>query len=101
MAFGADGWDPLLGRLGEDSLIMENYQFWNFLYRTDRSYLASANDLRASLNDALDRLDRKRANPRLANIVLIGHGMGGLLSKLQVAHSDQHVWNAVSEPAPR
>ena len=82
MVFGADGWDPLLAASVKFPSIMENYQFWNFLYRTDRSYLASANDLRASLIYALDQLDRKRANPRLANIVLIGHGMGGLLSKL-------------------
>lgn len=94
---GAGGWEPMLSKLNSDSQIASNYQFWKFLYSTKNSFLLSASDLRASLSDAVNQLDPKRENPRLSHIVLIGHGIGGLLSKLQVTHSDDVLWDAVSD----
>lgn len=80
-----------------DKEIAEHYQVWRFFYSTDHSYLQSANDLRASLNDALNQLDRNNQNPNLSQMVLIGGGLGGLLTRLQVSHSDKQLWNAVSK----
>lgn len=88
-------WDAVLHRFSQVRQIHEHYQFWKFHYPTDMSYLKSASDLRVGLNDALNQLDRKRENPNLSKIVLIGNGLGGLIAKLQISHSDEKLTNAV------
>lgn len=88
----ADAWNTMLKRLHQDPRIDSKFQFWKFSYSTGNSILKSASDLRLSLQDALNQLDPKRQNPHLKNTVLIGHSMGGLLSKLQVTHGDDQVW---------
>jgi hypothetical protein len=94
---GVGALDELLNQLRADKEIAEHYQVWRFFYSTDHSYLQSANDLRGSLNDAINQLDRNSENPNLSQMVLIGGGLGGMLAKLQVSHSDKQLWNAVSK----
>ena len=88
-------WNQMLARLREDPQIDSKFQFWIFSYSTGNSILKSGSDLRLSLDDAMHQLDPKRQNPKLTSAVLIGHSMGGLLSKLQVIHSDDKLWDQV------
>lgn len=88
-------WNQMLAQLREDPRIDSKFQFWIFSYSTGNSILKSGSDLRLSLDDAMHQLDPKRQNPKLTSAVLIGHSMGGLLSKLQVTYSDDKLWDKV------
>lgn len=89
-------WEQMLKGLNADPEIRSRFQFWAFRYPTGGSYLISAADLRETLRQEIERLDPYGDDPALRNIVLIGHSMGGLVSKLQVTHSDDTMWQSIS-----
>ena len=55
---------------------------------------------RKSLNDLRAELDPERKDPAFDRMVLIGHSMGGLLSRLAIASSGQTLWNTASRVPP-
>jgi hypothetical protein len=76
--------------------IADRYQFWGFRYPTGNSFLRSAADLRARLSAAAGSCDPAHQDAAVHQMVLVGHSMGGLLAKLQVAESGDLLWNAVA-----
>ncbi|MCG6156344.1 alpha/beta fold hydrolase [Rubinisphaera sp. ICM_H10] len=82
--------------LYSDQRIAEGYQFWVFQYSTGTSFLESANDLRQELREVVSKLDPDGHDPALQQMVLVGHSMGGLLTKLLVSSSDNCLWDAIS-----
>lgn len=66
-------------------------------YPTGVSYLQSAQDLRTQLRETVERIDPEGRDAALSQMVLVGRSMGGLVAKLQVTHSDELLWNAVSD----
>ncbi len=90
-------WDEMLNKIRNDPRIDANFQFWVFMYPTGNSYVQSAADLREDLNETLIQLDPYRNDAALSHMVLVGHSMGGLLSKLQVTYSDQTLWQTISD----
>jgi len=75
-------WTPMLNALWADPLLRRNYQVWVFNYPTGFPIPYSAMLLRRQL-EALDK-----AFPNHRPIVLVGHSMGGILSRLMI--SDSH-----------
>jgi pimeloyl-ACP methyl ester carboxylesterase len=76
----------------QDSEIRRRYQFWAFSYSTGNPISYSALRLREDLAFAQERLGPKQG------MVLIGHSMGGLLSRMQVTNSGRTIWNEVFGP---
>ncbi len=83
-----------MNELENDPEIAARYQFWVFMYPTGLPIPTSALDLRNSLNDVRNTLDPEHDDPVLDEMVLIGHSMGGLLSKMMVQNTGQVLWNA-------
>jgi hypothetical protein len=71
---------------------LDRYQVWVFPYPTGITFLRSAALLRSGLRDALGTCDPAGSDPALRNMVLVGYSMGGLLCKLQVTSSGDHLW---------
>ena len=94
---GPTTWQDLLARLNDDPEVRGRFEFWAFRYPTGESYLIAAADLRRELRQKLERLDPDGRDPALRNIVLVGHSMGGIVSKLQVTRSDGVLWSGVSK----
>lgn len=86
--------------LRSDPELAQRYQFWAFRYETGPSYLDAAADLRAELARVRSTLDPNGTDPAMSRVVLVGHSMGGLVSQLQVTHSENHLWHAVSNTSP-
>jgi pimeloyl-ACP methyl ester carboxylesterase len=80
-------WAPLLNRLRADPEINKHYQFWIYSYPSGYAFPYSAMLLR----EELDRIDK--AYPNHKKIVLIGHSMGGLVSRLMVTDANLTFWN--------
>ena len=75
-----------------DPEIRRHYQFWAFSYPTGNPISFSAQRLREDLAFAQERFGLKNG------IVLIGHSMGGLLSRMQVTNSGRAIWDEVFGP---
>ena len=80
-------WAPMLNALWADPIVRRNYQVWVFNYPSGYPIPYSALLLRRQL-DALDK-----AFPDHRPIVLVGHSMGGILSRLMITDSlGDKVW---------
>ena len=83
-----------LNELGNDPQLSARYQFWVFLYPTGQLIPASARELRASLRHVKETLDPDNSDPSMSQMVLIGHSMGGVLSKMMAQESGMALWSA-------
>jgi pimeloyl-ACP methyl ester carboxylesterase len=77
--------------------IRKKYQFWFYLYPTGQPFWISGAGLRQDLKELRQTLDPQQNLQPMDEMVLIGHSMGGLVSKLQTMDSKNDVWNLVSE----
>lgn len=82
-------WGDLLNDLESRPEIAKHYQFLVFGYPTGLPIAYNAEQLRIRLNKFTELY-----KPR-DGIVLIGHSMGGLLSRLQVSDSERVLWDSV------
>jgi hypothetical protein len=74
----------------------QNFQIWSFQYPTGQAFIRSAAEMRNDLTEIVHELDPDDSDEALSQMVLIGHSMGGLVSKLQVAGSDSTIWDSVA-----
>lgn len=74
-------WVQMINTLMNNKKIRENYQVWFFAYPTGFPVLISAQKLRSSLKKAQELYDPKLTNPNFSKMVIIGHSMGGLLTR--------------------
>jgi pimeloyl-ACP methyl ester carboxylesterase len=77
-------WLELLNTLTADPLIREKYQFWYFVYTSNKAVATSAADLRDALTEKVATLDPLGKDPALQQMVVAGHSQGGLLTKYLV-----------------
>jgi pimeloyl-ACP methyl ester carboxylesterase len=87
-------WMQTINELRNSPELDARFQYWVFLYPTGLPIPASAARLRDSLVDARESLDPAHKDPALDRMVLIGHSMGGVLSKMMVQNSGLTLWDA-------
>ncbi len=87
-------WADLGNEMRARPNLLECYQLWVFEYPTGQPFFGSAADFREQLRTTLRTIDPARQDPALDRIVLVGHSMGGLVSKLQVTYSQSTLWDA-------
>lgn len=92
-------WREMANDLWSDPAIRSRYQFWFFLYPTGQPFALSAAALRAELEEVRRRCDPEGRCRGLEQIVLIGHSMGGLVSRLLVTDPGTALWDSLS-PVP-
>jgi hypothetical protein len=68
--------------------VLHKYQFWIFSYPTGKPFPSEAANLRRQLVELRSQIDPQQRDPLLDQMVLIGHSMGGLISKMQITTSD-------------
>ncbi|MCA9126544.1 MAG: alpha/beta hydrolase [Planctomycetales bacterium] len=90
-------WMPMFNDLRSFRELRENYQFWFYQYPTGQPFWNSATQMRQDLNELRDQLDPDRRYQALDYTVLVGHSMGGLLSRMQTVDSQEQFWNILSD----
>jgi pimeloyl-ACP methyl ester carboxylesterase len=90
-------WRGIIEALAADPAIDGRFQFWTFGYSTGNPIPYSAYLLRRDLDEARRQLDPGRTDPALDRMVLVGHSMGGLLSKMVAVDSGDRLWRVVSD----
>ena len=79
-------WTPMINKLRSDPVIRKHYQFWFYSYPTGYPFPYSA----AILREELDEVERQF--PKLKPMVVIGHSMGGCISRLLLTDSGDQLW---------
>lgn len=90
-------WTPVVNDLMSDDEISARYQFWVFVYPTSQPFVVTASQLRMELDRVRQRVDPEKTDKALERSVLIGHSMGGLVSRMAASPSGDSVWSALSD----
>ncbi|NOZ39638.1 MAG: hypothetical protein GXP24_05365 [Planctomycetes bacterium] len=90
-------WMEMFNDLRSDPQVREHYQFWFYMYPTGQPFWYSAAEMRKDMEHVRQVVDPRHENPALDQMVLVGHSMGGLVSKLQTVDSGNEFWNTLSE----
>lgn len=90
-------WMEMFNDLRSFPEIRARYQFWFYLYPTGQPFWVSAAQMRDDLADVRQKLDPGGQNGNLDQMVLVGHSMGGLVSKLQTLESGDDFWHILSD----
>lgn len=89
-------WAEMINELQATSGFVDQFQIWLFEYPTGQPFLVSAASMRKQLVAAQQTFDPDSTNRQLAEMVLVGHSMGGLISKLQVTSSGDKLWRSIA-----
>jgi pimeloyl-ACP methyl ester carboxylesterase len=87
-------WVPLINDLRSDKDIRRNYQFWFYSYPSGYAYPYSALILRQEL-DAIEK-----RYPLTKKMVLVGHSMGGCISRTLITDTGNKLWLEVFGKPP-
>lgn len=96
-----EAWTQALNGLLADPKVRERYQFWFYLYPTGLPVWKSAAVLRSELDRFHRALETPARNPRLHEMVLVGHSMGGLISSLMIREGGDRLWRQFSNVPSR
>jgi pimeloyl-ACP methyl ester carboxylesterase len=86
-------WAGIFNDLRGDPDFREKYQFWFFMYPTGLPVGYSSSILRDQLYAVQDTYDPEGTNPYFNQMVIIGHSMGGLLTRAMVQDSGTQYWD--------
>ena len=87
-------WMPMINRLRNDPVIRQRYQVWFFSYPSGYPYPYSA----ALMREQMDAIFA--AYPDHKKVVLIGHSMGGIISRTMITDSGTHIWDRIFPEPP-
>jgi pimeloyl-ACP methyl ester carboxylesterase len=87
-------WAPMLNRLRGYEEIRRNYQFWFYSYPSGYPYPYSA----AILRHELDAIEKRF--PLRKPMVVIGHSMGGCISRLLITDAGDKLWMRLFKQPP-
>jgi hypothetical protein len=87
-------WVPVINTLRGDAEIRRRYQFWFFSYPSGLPYPYSASVMRQQLDVMNARY------PGHKKEVLIGHSMGGTISRTMITDSGMKIWDAYFQQPP-
>ena len=91
-------WLQMVNTLQSDEDVARNYQFWGFSYSSGNPIFYSAWQLRKALLRERERMvAEKRPTEKFDRMVIVGHSMGGLLTRLVISSSG----NAIANTAGR
>lgn len=88
-------WVEMFNDLKGDPELRSRFQFWFFRYPTGLPVMYSASLLRQELLDISAKYNPQADNNNFDNMVILGHSMGGLLSRMMVQNSENIYWDSV------
>lgn len=85
-----DTWRDTINELRRDPVVRKRFEFWLFSYATGPPIPFSAMKFRESLHQMAER--RRALGARNNDVILIGHSMGGLISRIMTQSSGDENW---------
>jgi len=90
-------WSRMIESLEADAALRDRYQLWTIGYSTGDPLPYSAALLRRDLEEVRRKFDRDGTDAAFDRMVLVGHSMGGLLTKMMVQESGTRLWRLISD----
>ena len=90
-------WSRMIESLEADAALRDRYQFWTFGYSTGDPIPYSAWLLRRDLEEVRRKFDPDGSDRAFDRMVVVGHSMGGLLTKMMVQESGTRLWQLISD----
>jgi len=89
-------WVQMINALKNDPTVRSRYQFWFFYYTTGAPVILSAHKLRTALLAAEKEFcTTPEAKENFNKMVLVGHSMGGLLTRLMVQKDPHYLFETL------
>ena len=90
-------WMPMFNDLRSFDELRKHYQFWFYQYPTGQPFWVSGTQLRSDLAELRQTIDPQSENEILDRMVVVGHSMGGLVSRMQTIESGNEFWRILSD----
>ncbi|MDX1667822.1 MAG: alpha/beta fold hydrolase [Limnobacter sp.] len=92
-----EAWVNVANEVLGDETLRRNYQIWQVYYPTQLPLAFNRQDIEQAITQTLKQFDPSGQSRASKDITLIGHSMGGVLSRLLVSDSGTALWEAVLE----
>ncbi|WP_028918763.1 esterase/lipase family protein [Pseudoxanthomonas suwonensis] len=93
-------WAELSGAIWADPVLREHYQVVHVVFQTNAPLLVNRLRLRTFLDRMWQLLDPEGDDPARRKMVLVGHSLGGVVSRTLAVDSGQVLWDAAFTVAP-
>lgn len=88
LASSPEAWIAMTNDIMGDALLREHFQVWQVFYSTNMPILESRYQIYALLKQAFTNLEKEYPAQPPKNAVLLGHSMGGVISRLLISNED-------------
>lgn len=96
LASSPEAWINVANEVLGDERLRSNYQVWQVYYPTNAPLALNNHAIRAALLQTLAHFDPSGQAPASQNLTLVGHSMGGVLSRLMVSGTQGRILDAVA-----
>lgn len=100
LASSPEAWINVANEVLGDETLRRRYQIWQVYYPTNAPLPINNFAIREAVTQTLTHFDPTGKAPASNNITLIGHSMGGVLSRLMVSSSEDKLWDALLASYP-
>ncbi|WP_313239678.1 esterase/lipase family protein [Stutzerimonas kunmingensis] len=100
LASSPEAWINVANEVLGDEALRQNYQIWQVYYPTNAPLAFNNKAIRTALEQTLEHFDPSGTAQASRDMVVIGHSMGGVLSRLMLSSSGDRLWDALLERYP-
>jgi pimeloyl-ACP methyl ester carboxylesterase len=97
LASSPEAWINVANEVLGDEALRRNYQIWQVYYPTNLPLAINNWEIREALQRTLRHFDPQGNAKASRDMVLVGHSMGGVLSRLMVSSSGESLWQHFSK----
>ncbi len=99
LASSPEAWINVANEVLGDETLRQHYQIWQVYYPTNTPLALNNRAIRDALSQTIEHFDPTGAAQASRDMVIIGHSMGGVLSRLLVSSSGTVLWDALRDHA--
>ena len=93
LASSPEAWVNVANEILGDETLRREFQVWQVYYPTNMPIVLNHAAIRRALAETLRTFDPEGTAAASNDIVLIGHSMGGVLTRLLVSSADEELWD--------
>ncbi|PAO90368.1 alpha/beta hydrolase [Stutzerimonas stutzeri] len=95
LASSPEAWINVANEVLGDEELRRNYQIWQVYYPTNLPLAVNNQAIREAIEQTLANFDPQGTAKASHDMVLVGHSMGGVLSRLMLSSSGDQLWDAM------
>lgn len=97
LASSPEAWVNVANEVLGDETLRKNFQIWQIYYPTNLPIAINNKAIHETIEQTIRHFDPHGTAKASRNIVLVGHSMGGVLSRLMVSSAGDSLWASIIE----